>query len=68
MDDKELIFYALRMWKNHIQTGDVTMSSADAIMTGKPDLCRMLTQEQQDFVIRLEGLSNDALSCRSLFG
>ena len=68
MDDKEVVFYALRMWKNHIQTGDVNMSSDDAIKMGKPHLCRMITQEQQDFVIRLEELSNDALSCRSLFG
>ena len=68
MDDKEIVFYSLRMWKNYIQTGDVNMSSDDAINRGCKDSIRMLNSDQQEFVIRLEELSNDALSCRGLFG
>jgi hypothetical protein len=55
--DKEIIRHALLMWRNYIQTGDVVMSTADAVNSGQQDKCRQLNSNQIDFVIRLEQLA-----------
>lgn len=67
MDDKKLIFNALLMWRNHIQTGNVNMSSADAVNCGRKDSIRALNSGQQEFVIRLEELSDDVLNSKVKF-
>lgn len=61
MTDNELITRALTMWINHIQTGDVCMSTKDVVQAGKPGKARMLHSDQQEFVIRLEELRASTL-------
>ena len=62
--DKQMIYHALMMWRNHIQTGNVTLSSVDAVLSGRPSLCRQLDSDQQEFVSRLEELAGKQLSSR----
>ena len=62
--DNQVKFRALNMWANYIETGDVTMSAADAINM-KQSLNNMnpimklkpLNLEQQKFVIRLREMA-----------
>ena len=58
MSNKEVARRALLLWRNLIQTGDVTLSTQDAINAGQADKCRMLNSDQQEFVIRLEELAD----------
>jgi hypothetical protein len=55
--DKQLTRHALLMWRNYIQTGDVVLSTADAINSGQQNKCRQLNSDQQEFVLRLEELA-----------
>lgn len=50
---------ALTMWANYIETGDVTLSRHDARGDGRP---RVLTDDQQRFVLRLRDLAKTELS------
>lgn len=59
--DKEIIRYALLMWRNYIQTGDVVLSASDAINSGQQDKCKQLNSDQQKFVVRLEELATKLL-------
>jgi hypothetical protein len=62
MENREVLFRSLNMWKNYIQTEDVATSSQDAINMGCPEKCKMLSPEQQEFVVRLEELACDILN------
>lgn len=58
--DRSLIVTALRMWRNWIQTRDISLSTNDIIASGdkeKKKKVRSLTSEQQNFVVRLETLA-----------
>jgi len=59
--DKHVRSYALNMWANHIETGDVTLSARDAISMGEQDLLNALTPEQQKFVVRLRDMAEKEL-------
>ena len=55
--DSEVIYEALIMWRNAIQTGDTSLSLQTAIDQRQESEIRMLNSEQQEFVIRLEELA-----------
>jgi len=55
--DNRLIYYALGYWANWIETGNITMSAADAINCGERNKLQSLTLEQQKFVTRLRDLA-----------
>ena len=59
LEDSEIICHALLMWRNYVQTGDVTLSTTDACNMGDEGRCRQLNADQQEFVVRLEELAND---------
>lgn len=73
--DEACIYWALNMWANHIETGDVTLNQDDVIEMiksmpdddwHKRDRCeamdklKKLTQDQKTFVARLRALANKA--------
>ena len=64
MDNKQIIYHSLSMWRNYIQTGDVCISADTAVKMGKLDKCRMLSSDQQEFVIQLEEVMKDVLTGR----
>ena len=59
MTNKQIIYNALTMWRNHIQTGNVATSVRDVVNIGKPDEVRNLTDNQREFVIRIEALAKE---------
>lgn len=61
MEDKELLYRSLIMWRNYIQTGDVNLSTQDLVNCGDTKDVRMLNIDQQEFVIRLEELAKEQL-------
>ena len=61
MNDKEIKYRSILMWRNYIQTGDIHWSSQDAVNIGKPEKAKMLSSDQQEFVIRLEELAKEQL-------
>ena len=61
MNSKELARSALIQWRNRIQTGDACLATQDAINQGSPELCRMLSYDQQELVIQLEELAQHLL-------
>lgn len=56
-DDVNVISYALSMWANHIETGDVTLSKQDCKNCGYADRVKNLSNDQAFFVARLRHLS-----------
>lgn len=56
MSDKHITAHALGMWKNYLQTGDVCLSTQDAINCGTPEKCNRLDSQQQELVNRLDDL------------
>jgi len=57
--ESHLIFQALSMWANYIETSDVNKSKTDALnVKNKPN---DLTESQIQLVDRLRNLANDAL-------
>ena len=56
--DSDLIRHAVLMWRNHLQTGNVVMSTQDAVASGQESECRMLNSDQMEFVLRLEQLAD----------
>lgn len=59
LTDKQVASIALIRWRNMLQTGDPYKSIQDAINVGEIETCRMLTHDQQEFVIRLEELAEE---------
>ncbi len=57
MSDREVVYFALNMWKNLVETGDVHMSAEDAINIGKRGRVRSLNSDQAAFVARLNRLA-----------
>lgn len=58
LTDEEIIANALIYWRNHIQTGNMLMSSKEMEAMGRPEACRPLCSDQQEFVVRLEFLAH----------
>ena len=73
--DEACISWALTLWANHIETGNVSLTQDDVIRTlqsmpdddwHKRDRCeamsnlKQLTQDQKAFVARLRALANKA--------
>ena len=59
--DNQIISYALNMWANYIETGDVTISASDAIHFKQNEKVQSLTIDQQKFCIRLRDLAMEQL-------
>lgn len=55
--DNEIISFAVNMWANHIETGDGTISAADAVNMNRKDKIKYLEPRQQKFVMRLRELA-----------
>jgi hypothetical protein len=55
--DKQLIRWALLMWRNHIETGEVPLSSTDAANCKEHKKIKPLDSEQKALVVRLEKLA-----------
>jgi hypothetical protein len=55
--DNELISRALNYWANWIETGDVTLSSSDAIDCDMHKIIKPLSLDQQKLVVRLKELA-----------
>ena len=62
--DYQIKFYALNMWANYIETGDVTLSAKDAINCGLPNKIQPLELEQQKLIIRLRELANKEMEIK----
>lgn len=60
--DSELIYRALLIWSNHIETGSVSLSADDAKRSNKAELIRQLSPDQVSFVSRLKDLAGQQLS------
>lgn len=60
MQDKYTIFHALSLWKNYIETGDVTMDRQTAKKIGGN--INNLNDGQIEFVNEIKKLANDILS------
>ena len=61
--DKHVIYYALQMWKNYIETGSVTIGANDSI--NSPDLqnkIKTLSNAQRDYIDKLDKLAADVLT------
>jgi hypothetical protein len=57
MSERELIFWALSMWLNYIETGDSTLSKQDWINSGRPqEGLRNLEPEQIATATKLDQL------------
>lgn len=60
--DNIIIAYALNLWANHIETGNISLSAEDARNMNNNNLIKNLDEEQINFVKRLKDLSNKNLS------
>ncbi len=58
LPDRQIIAYALDLWANFIQTGELTMSAQDAERAGEP--IKALSTDQMKMVIRLRDLAAKA--------
>ncbi len=56
MPDNQLIYWALNMWANWIETDDINMSATDAANMEKR--INPLTTEQMRHIVRLRDLSH----------
>lgn len=54
--DSQVIYEALGMWRNYIQTGNVALSTDDLRNMEREREIRKLQPEQQAFVTRLESM------------
>lgn len=61
MPDNVVIYQSLMMWRNYIETNNVTLSANDAVNMGKPEAVRRLDDVQLRFIDRLEKLANREL-------
>lgn len=55
LSDAQIAAYALNLWANYIETGDLSMSAKDAQSAGKP--FNALSLEQMQAVVRIRQLS-----------
>ena len=55
--DNHVIFHALNMWANYIETNDVTLSRNDAIKIKQLDIVKVLDSDQLEFINRLRNLA-----------
>ncbi len=62
--DTHVKAHALNMWANHIETGDVTLSSNDAIRMKKFETLKVLTDDQKKFISRLRKLATKELNAK----
>lgn len=62
LSDEHLIYQALSMWINYIETGSVNMSANDARRCGCAAEVKGLDNDQRRFIERLRGLQDVALS------
>lgn len=70
MKDKEIVYRALQMWINHIETGDVVTNKSDTLKFAHndPDIQRILskfpklTEPQLNFIERLKQLQYKILN------
>jgi len=70
MKDKEIIYRALQMWINHIETGDVVINKSDVsrFAHNDPDIQRVLSifprlnESQLSFIERLKQLQYKILN------
>lgn len=75
--DKDIIYQALNMWANYIETGDVALSATDAHRVYESELAtykksnsfsppksrvRPLTHEQMSLIVRIRDLATDVLN------
>lgn len=58
---ERLIYQALTVWANWIETGEVYLSATDAANCGKP--CKPLSADQHALVARLRDLATQCLQC-----
>jgi hypothetical protein len=65
MTDYQVIRQALLMWRNHIETGNVSLSQQDAINCGREKEINKLDNNQIEFTKRLEQLANKATEIES---
>lgn len=65
MSDYQIISLSLRMWRNHIETGNVNMSVQDAINCGQDECIKKLEPGQIEFIERLSRLSSRSLEIES---
>lgn len=65
--DEVLAAYALNLWANWIETGDVALSASDAKQAGRP--FNAPTLDQMRLIVRLRdlahGFNQKALTCAS---
>jgi len=60
-ENEAMIYLALILHSNYIETDDVVVSASDAISSGRSEIIYALTTEQQDKVVRLRYLASDIL-------
>ena len=59
MKERELIYWALSMWHNHISTGDQTLTRADWLNMGLAmDALPVLTEDQEATLKSIADLRN----------
>ena len=59
--DNVIIFEALNMWANLLETGDVSMSRKSAKLCGKEHILRDLDMKQAKSIKRLRDLATETL-------
>ena len=55
--DNVVVWWALLMWRNVIETGEPYVSAVDANNMGRQNMLKPLDPEQRRFVARLEDLA-----------
>jgi hypothetical protein len=58
--ENHTISYALNMWANYIETGDVTVSAQTAQKLKEP--FNSLTEDQMEFIVKLRKMSTKYLT------
>ena len=61
LTNNEIIYRALMMWANYIETSDVNLSSNDAINMRRYNKINILDLYQQKFICRLRELAQTEL-------
>lgn len=71
MNDKQILYQAVCVWKNYIETGDPTLCKQDLLnMSGDKDIQRIISNlpklniEQQYFINKLENMKKDILESK----
>ena len=62
--DSNLIFYALNMWANYIETGNVALSKQDAINCKYSEVIKKLSPSQMELTLRLRKLSEECFNAQ----